>query len=187
MELRGFCYTSENAAWQPRGYIPLALGEKGISDIIGRSPEGVFTANRGKEPWAGNPRPTTGAAKSADEFKRASELPECRGVPGSWEKPAKSLEAPSAIAPSMLIYWAVIFFFAFALLLFGHSYLAGALLVRRAPRSCCHLYLDPNCLEESCRVQVADKTQFALVRERYQIATSRARPLYLTARFCISN
>src|SRR5438105_4170969 len=41
----------------------------------------------------------------------------------------KSLEVPSAIALSMLIYWAVILFFAFAFLLFGLSYLAVALLL----------------------------------------------------------
>jgi hypothetical protein len=32
------------------GYIPLAFGEKGISDIIACSPEGVFTAIEVKRP-----------------------------------------------------------------------------------------------------------------------------------------
>jgi hypothetical protein len=36
---------------KPNGsYIPLAFGEKGISDIIGCSPEGVFTAIEVKQP-----------------------------------------------------------------------------------------------------------------------------------------
>jgi hypothetical protein len=39
-----------------QAYIPLAFGEKGISDIIGCSPDGVFTAIEVKHP-GGRPSP----------------------------------------------------------------------------------------------------------------------------------